>query len=1324
MLERAAGCFETAGRRFFRDPNGAIRTRRSLCHHFWKHNLSGGDAGHWFLALTQPLSQHSTVSTFPHRSRSAHDANSPFLDFLYPQKTQEFAALRVSRLPRRPGLRRRKRTLANLRRTYVSEATSLERIPHDDLKAHGLSLQQDLTDEAIEPTTAAEVDSANSNIQQPRQDKQSLHKLREVLRSRGKNHSTDEAWVLYLAAGRPRFARHALCHFLSRSREPGDAERAWELFQSIPRKQRTRSHFCQITLSQLHFAKTENLVQICEWAAGSRNFDSCFAFVFYHFVECHDWVTAEKIWGLQTKSKSSTKQGEQKAEILSPIYPTSKVPEDALALAAYLEHGAIELSAGGSFRQIAQLLLKRISTSSELLTGTSMDILVPLMQKYINLELMTLQHCIDIIESVQSSTKRLDFTRSIIFYQTLRVILDRQSKSRLPKRLWERQLELLVKFEMTNYIRYFLDELAHFHDKPSVRTYNDVLNYFAYAGNVSEVNILFDKLMADHGKPKSRRLVTPLMHVHAAFGNVSETLENFRRLSEEFHLEPNTICWNIVLTAFANKGDAEGTFSHFSQMIEAKIPPDSHTYGILMGICARKGDVDGVRALLREAENQSVTITMAMLGTVAHAYLGNGRFDLAEQLAIKCLDVKLEGSPMRLWNMLLMHYAYRIDHKSFYRVCRLMAKAKLQPDETTYAADLLRLALVGKTDQARATLRRHHMRGVYRATELHYAILILGYIKMRHFTMVKIIFREMIDRFPNSGLEASLSNLEAGMPSEYWKTALNEKEVPAANADIRMKTLEAMLMDSLHRYSIYLLSRSRMFQSSEGRSEYLTKAFDSWHDGYLIKRYGARGAMPMTRELFQRQLSKASSTQQHPGSSSAPLRLVNAMMAAHLKAGEHEEVDECWQLAFSSAIKMASRVKVENILKPLPSNTPALPDLPAHHQSKIMTADSLNDQDNQILPSRRFILSRSLSLFMRSLAGQNKLERMTKVITEVEAAGFEMSTFNQSTLVQLLALSKKFDYIADAFRVFETLFMPNWPGWNQIVRSKSLKPIGTPEGVDLFRRKREPSQTEHFPNKEATKYWKNISPGFMQPTYVTIVHLASGLEHVRGATIVKGSHELAELYKIAPMTLGAIAKMPYKRERWQGVLLRQRARQADLEKSPVGFGYAPGGVLGVGSRALRANFASRDKVQDVELAEWVDNNDSNHNGRKATSKVKATAHESMQQVDEPKQTPNEPTQTPDQPTQTPDPANTFFKGPALDNTGWENILSPADLRDLQVQARRNISTERKRPKYLRTSISNPLNPAGPQDSPAGSTKVKRRRSPATGKSEHPQNPPS
>ena len=126
MLERAAGCLENAGRRFFRDSSGAIRRSRPLYSHFTQYTGVSADLPHWLLAFVQASESrapHSPGAT-SNADNTSSDTRSPFLEFLYPSQTRTLAASCLSHSARRFASRRRKKNAPGLPRNYSSKAAS------------------------------------------------------------------------------------------------------------------------------------------------------------------------------------------------------------------------------------------------------------------------------------------------------------------------------------------------------------------------------------------------------------------------------------------------------------------------------------------------------------------------------------------------------------------------------------------------------------------------------------------------------------------------------------------------------------------------------------------------------------------------------------------------------------------------------------------------------------------------------------------------------------------------------------------------------------------------------------------------------------------------------------------------------------------------------------------------------------------------------------------------------------------------------------------------------------------------------------------------
>lgn len=976
----------------------------------------------------------------------------------------------------------------------------------------------------------------------------------------------DRAWVLYIAAGRPSDCRSALCAYLSRSKDTLDRDRTWEAFQGIPEEILSEDDFLRAVESQLGSRDPSKLISLCEQAL-ERGFGSkCCTLSFTRFWKARNWRRVLEIWRLV--SQYTEQVSEPPHRILFSELEHGRLAWDAVAFGKFVIREQSDDS-----RSLADFLLGHIFRYSYMLRSASTGVLVELFRIYHDLGFLKPEHYLHTISTFQASDARSIFIRTIVFYRIMR---RHTPETRPPQSFFSAQLRAFASFGITSGVRFFLDEMRQFYGKPHLQLYKDAMQSFAHAGDVEKVHFFFDKLVEDHGPPRSRKLVTPLLDVHARTGNVEETTKQFERISEEFHLQPNTVCWNILLKAYANEENLAGALSIFSKMQQAGVSLSPHTFGTLMALFAKRGDIDNTRRLLKEAERHDVEITMPMLDMVVQAYCANGLLPQAEQFAVACQEFKVLGSPLGMWNTLLFQYAFRVDFVAMNRIWKHIQSAGIRPDAISYASHMLVQALVGKTDRARKTLRDLHKKRVIQATDLHYAIILYGYVKSRNRTMVQVIFNEIEERFGQLGARSSLLELRGQIEHDLE----TQEDSSKPGADIRLKNAEQTLLSSLT--SIDRLTKSIRLSSSKAHP---SGAFQDSYYAYRIKNFGLNGAIGEARQLFQEYIdTKKTIGSRETGSESAPIRLIAAMMLAHLRAEQYMEVEECWQLALTNTVKIASRVDLDELMRAESSVMTDIAALESPEGDQPLTPLGLNGQEepadspddgvpnshrgSEIIPSQRFALSRPLSIYMRALAYQNKTDQIIEVVTKFEDAGFRLSTFNWSTYVQMLAASDKFSDVEEAFRAFERTFMPNFPDWKRLQVGQGLKPLGVPFTIQQL------EDPRHFPppsetlGKASKSYWSNIDPGFMQPTYVSMVYLAAAVDRIRDLSILKGGKELVQLHSIAPKTIAEIGRMPYLRDKFQGVLLRHRSHQADKDgqKRPRRQTVAASGILGIRPR--------------------------------------------------------------------------------------------------------------------------------------------------------------
>ncbi|PKY04316.1 MCM-domain-containing protein [Aspergillus campestris IBT 28561] len=1115
MLERAAGCLESAGRRFFRDSNGAIRGSRSLSFSLGNCSGTGVEGSHSPLAALSTNSHRiSSPSNATSRgNRPPTDTRSPFLEFLYPPHTQEFAVTCLLRSPKRSGPRRRRRSIPGLPKSYTTAATSLDRVDGEGTWGHGTK-------------------------------------------------DYDRAWSLYLTAGQPVAAKVALMKYLCSSGRELDNERIGRLFESIDEKSRSPRIYLWMAESYWSVGSPLEVTRICKQAVDQGSDALCFNFAVTTFSKHGHWDLLQELWPLRPPSFTGTLW----RYILRNIR-YSELATVMLHLSEYLRGQGPKAPARG----FAHFCLDQLVNTRGFVENTATEPTLLVLRSYRELGLLTPTHYFDLIRKLDMSSARLTIERALVVYRNFRWLMPSKKP---PRSLLLRLIQRRRRLGTTSGVEYLLGEIIHFHGKPTEDAYRQALLAFSRAGDVATVHQLFERFLSDHGNPQSRRLVTPLLHVHARVGNVQETQRQFDRITHEFGLVPNTVCWNTLLAAHARSGDLRGAFAILKKMIDQGLELEPHTVGTLMGHCAKKGDIDSIQHLLVLARKHRVRVTAPMIDTIVEAYCAEGKLDLAEGIAESTLSLTIRGSRTRMWNVLLWNHAYRLDLGAMSRIRSRMDEVGIDPDEMTYAALILSLSLIGRPDAARRILRTLHRSRYIHVTEFHYAIILHGYVKERNRDMVNVIFHEIEERFGRAGLSSRLLVLKSQLQRDLDSRA-EEGETGEASR-MRLQHAEKFFRETIAEFDSSELATTE--PQPGGAKQAVSMAFPGIYYEYIINAYGTRGAHERVKSLFDEYTRYLPP----PGplknvEDVAPFRFLSILMVTHLKAGQFNEVERCWKMAFPRAIKLASRPNIEQWLSDqLPTagaTDPSSPSVPtASGMEQDTSPGSITPQEDgspkpRILPACRFMISRPLDLYMRSLAYRNQTHRIYQVVAEVQAAGFTLTTYDWSTYVQVLAASEKISDQLHAFAMFESKFMPNFPGWRYLHRGYGLKPKTAPSSTVALENPNNILPI-HLLGKRGRRYWSKIQPDFLQPTYVSMVYLAASLFRFRERSVVHGGNDLEKLYEVAPQTVRAASDMPYIREKFQGVLLRRRQGRHDVKGNADRKPFVwTGGVLGTGGEA-------------------------------------------------------------------------------------------------------------------------------------------------------------
>ncbi|KAL1992714.1 hypothetical protein VTN49DRAFT_4746 [Thermomyces lanuginosus] len=1148
MLERAVGCLESAGQSVFRSYNGMVRSRKTLKPGFWRSKSLELETKLWYFILSHisaasrrrsPDSSKSSVST--------PESPGPFLDFLYPPKTLSVAASWLSRHRSNQWLRKKKRSVPDWVRPFASHS-SLRHV-------------------SVPSTVEQPEESRNEVAERERVVRENKALLVSLLNS-GDRNEYDRIWQLWNQGGQPSELQPRVLEYLSSSRDPIDLSRAKSVLDKIEVDRRTADVYCNGVISLLHAGQFSHAKQLLSEALarnqGLKPLGASIAF----FLDTGKWKDVAEMWA----SWPSTDGPAYDHQALSPVASLSTLPQRLSSLLEFANQQP-DSDEKTTLASLASCLLHVLFKSTTLMRSISMETILQLTQQSKRLEILEKEHYNNAITTLRSFEIRSTVVKSMIMYRNFRWHL----KNVVPwSKILEDLLQTLEDLEIPHGVRYLLDEFRHFFGKPSIEAYKRALVAFARSGCVDEVYETFDSLLQDHGKPvdtsdneadlrktaRSLRWISPVLHVHARLGQASAAQAEFDKIEALHGLRPNRLCWNVLISAYANAHDAEGAIAAFKRMRAAGVRPDSFTIGTLMAVCARKGDIDGVRNLFSAAQRVKVRVTTPMVDTIVQVLCRNNRLDDAEQLAEAVLFLKsVEGSRTRMWNTLLWSHAFRADLDSLSRIQSRMDAAGIRFDEMTYAALMTCLCILGKPDSARRLLRiLHHNRKMH-ATELHYTIILYGYVRQRNRDMIHVIYREIEERFGNPGLSARLLMLREFLTRESITT--NNGADGDESREAVLSSAENILMKAISEFE------TRTFATKHPRPATnrlpLHLAFPALYYEPLIKAYASEGSHERVEALLKR-LERATGRQ-------ISLRFVSILMEAYLQAGNHDAVERCWQLALNKAFEQARPVNVDPDLlvssaaeEGQGASQPPQPQTPHGGESILEKEAAQASKKPSVLPAQRFILSRCFSLYLRALGETNQTSKIPEVAAAFEQTGFVMTTANWLTYVREMASSPNPSDQLEAFRTFEQKFMPNFPGWDLLRRGIVNRPPDVPDTIDHLDRT-EIGKLRGTLGKAGKRLWSKINPTMMQPSYNVMVHLAAALIDFRARSAIDSDEQLDILFSIAPRTLRAIAAMPHYREKFQGVLLRQRLEGGlDKYKSPRQPYVWTGGVLGVEGR--------------------------------------------------------------------------------------------------------------------------------------------------------------
>ncbi|KAJ4376996.1 hypothetical protein N0V86_006435 [Didymella sp. IMI 355093] len=1130
MLERASTCLETGGRQLFRAPKPALRSRRKLHSTFWHHGASDLSLPLWW----------AINPTFNGPEQPTPSSDGASLDFLYPEKTLALLRKLSARSDSTPDARRQQ-----WQRTPVrSYATARQ------LGPRGGTAQLDAQDEVVDAAAAKE---AKREMDERLAGASAKESLKGLLRSQepGKQ---ELAWQLYSAIPAEESSSDpdlitSMLEYLTADTEPAIPTRIMELFGKLHKEARTASSYRAAVIARVALRDLGSAMKLHRSAVTKALFveaeghhpDVGTDVLLRRLVADEQWDLAVRaFFEYVTESRFSINRQrtsyrirwaqETLPEIWHEAAQLPEVKEHVQSLLVYIrEHKREHLEGNPKKREyfiafvqsflanvMDRVLMARKPNEDEVWSWftklfediTALGIPPDAGYDYAINRMMQM-------DRYRAYTNKRKLQLELYRRYRQWYLYERVDNPRFPWKTLPPQLPMLSGIITTHgkhgswhRVNDVVQDVRTFYPgKPlSLPILQSLLMIHAEHGDVESVDKYFAECNKTYGI--THKQAQSLIYVQARRADIPGALAAFRRIRVDLGITPDLPIWNALLLAYVRADDLDGALETFNNALDAGMTPNVHTFGPMLDMCANRGDIEAFESLYSRAKQMDVPLdrdVRARSGYV-QVFLNAEDVDAAENIAKGMLQQWkagiLTGHPLtHTWNIMIQFYALRGDVANSRRLYREMVDNKIPMDNITFGSLMRALIEIKQTNAAYRILRKTLPANNLRVEAIHYAIVMTGFLKEKQYDLALETYERMVER----NVDQTISSRQAAINTVGMSELV--RLLRAGNRDPRQqlrhveKLLRGMLtsgdvgQDIAHRQPNHNRYLDTQTQSIVPSSYY----------GLLITLYSTRGAYAICKELF----AKANASTD-PDAFDAPTTFLTAIMEAHYRAKEWDELQKCWDLVRQSSSKLTKTFT--QIMNPAPSDDGA--------------STSLTDrtviqrfEESRIAPNRRQVIIKATRIYIRSLINRNPKKNPTRellakaqhTIRDLLVNGFVIDSFTWNEFIVALAQNGQ---IVSAFTIAETYLMPRFPGWRNLTAFYTRKD----------RRGYEHMELRHYDIKRNT----------VLPRYKTLVVLAKAMSVVKedernGVGYVEREAKWAReiLEDKAPSVCRAVETMPY-----------------------------------------------------------------------------------------------------------------------------------------------------------------------------------------------------
>lgn len=526
------------------------------------------------------------------------------------------------------------------------------------------------------------------------------------------------------------------------------------------------------------------------------------------------------------------------------------------------------------------------------------------------------------------------------------------------------------------------------------------LRLYSRLGDIRATQQVWEEFIRRFPQKINAEAVARYANVFTRNGKDPHTVQ--RALEEqvaELGITPDIRARNVVLRAYARAHDYPGALKYFEDIV-ATDTPSSHTYGHIMTLCGRMGDLDKVVEIFSQAQAARIPISADMVRGLVDAYARNDRLDDAEHIAYKFADLGVTGP--NVWNVFMREHTTQGSSSRCKRMMDVMKYYGIEPNEESYEYLMSAHARLGQATQAFEILLEGEKKTHFQPTAEHYGIIMTGAARSRDFNLVHHLARRMLNlKHSSRSFNARVAMLEAAC-----RGAAPSKRVSAISSAVR-QSMMALLETKVARQvgsgqdnvapsmaldDITLKSRTRQ----AGRAVTL-----------LIGLRDFASAEELCRTYATLFPDESANPDGSPAAS-MPAPMMTALMNVYYGDERYDKVLETWN---------------SYIRKALPRIT--------------------NGKTGQVYPGHAYALTPFVRVLARTFVTMGDRKGLFNWVIDWRDRGFSFTSSNWDVMLRALVELGDWEYAMDCC---EQLLMKNWRGWN---RTMQLGTTNNPNPRDL-----------------------------------------------------------------------------------------------------------------------------------------------------------------------------------------------------------------------------------------------------------------------------------